>query len=83
MIAHARQRLGLDRPVWVRDLYYMRNALADDFGRSMVNGKPVIEDIRKFVARHPGQRHPLPQLPGEAAMDNLVVAAYRAKGLSG
>jgi peptide/nickel transport system permease protein len=48
MIAHARERLGLDRPVWVRYLYYMRNALQGDFGRSMVNGKPVIEDIRKF-----------------------------------
>jgi peptide/nickel transport system permease protein len=48
MIAHARERLGLDRPGWVRYLYYMRNALQGDFGRSMVNGKPVIEDIRKF-----------------------------------
>jgi peptide/nickel transport system permease protein len=26
----------------------MRNALQGDFGRSMVNGKPVLEDIRKF-----------------------------------
>src|SRR3989475_3438240 len=48
MIAHARERLGLDRPVWVRYLYYMRNALQGDFGRSMVNSRPVIEDIRKF-----------------------------------
>jgi peptide/nickel transport system permease protein len=48
MIAHARERLGLDRPLWVRYLYYMRNALQGDFGRSMVNSKPVIEDIRKF-----------------------------------
>jgi peptide/nickel transport system permease protein len=48
MIAHARERLGLDRPVWVRYLYYMRNALQGDFGRSMVNNKPVLEDIRKF-----------------------------------
>lgn len=48
MIAHARQRLGLDRPFWVRYLYYMRNALQGDFGRSMVNNKPVLEDIGKF-----------------------------------
>jgi peptide/nickel transport system permease protein len=48
MIAHARERLGLDRPLWVRYLLYMRNALQGDFGRSMVNSKPVIEDIRKF-----------------------------------
>jgi peptide/nickel transport system permease protein len=48
MIAHARARLSLDRPVWVQYLYYMRAALQGDFGRSMVNAKPVIEDLRKF-----------------------------------
>ena len=48
MIAHARERLGLDRPGWVRYLYYMRSALQGDFGRSMVNARPVIEDIQKF-----------------------------------
>ena len=48
MIAHARARLGLDRPVWVQYLFYMRGALQGDFGRSMVNAKPVMEDIRKF-----------------------------------
>jgi peptide/nickel transport system permease protein len=48
MIAHARERLGLDRPVWVQYLLYMRNALTGDFGRSLVNRKPVIEDIAAF-----------------------------------
>lgn len=48
MIAHARARLGLDRPVLVRYLYYMRNAAQGDFGRSLVNGKPVIEDLRRY-----------------------------------
>ena len=48
MIAHARARLGLDRPAWVRFVYYVRNVAQGDFGRSMVNGKPVIEDLRKF-----------------------------------
>jgi peptide/nickel transport system permease protein len=48
MVAHARARLGLDRPLWVRYLDYMRSALQGDLGRSMVNAKPVIEDIRKF-----------------------------------
>jgi peptide/nickel transport system permease protein len=48
MIAHARARLGLDRPLGVRYLLYMRSALQGDFGRSMVNSKPVIEDIRRF-----------------------------------
>src|SRR5262245_29069884 len=48
MIEHARGRLGLDRPMWVRYLLYMRNASTADFGRSLVNRKPVIEDLRAF-----------------------------------
>src|SRR5512134_1541985 len=48
MIAHARERLGLDRPRWVQYLLYMRNALTGDFGRSLVNRKPVLEDLRAF-----------------------------------
>jgi peptide/nickel transport system permease protein len=48
MIAHARERLGLDRPRWIQYLLYMRNALAGDFGRSLVNRKPVIEDLRAY-----------------------------------
>jgi peptide/nickel transport system permease protein len=48
MIAHARERLGLDRPMVIRYVLYMRSALRGDFGRSMVNNKPVSEDLRKF-----------------------------------
>ena len=48
MIAHARARLGLDRPRWTQYVLYMRNALTGDFGRSLVNRKPVIEDLRAF-----------------------------------
>jgi peptide/nickel transport system permease protein len=48
MIAHARARLGLDRPAWVRFVYYLRNVAQGDFGRSMVNGKPVSQDLKKF-----------------------------------
>ena len=48
MIAAARQRLGLDKPAWVRYGYYVRNAVQGDFGRSIVNSKPVIDDIKKF-----------------------------------
>ena len=48
MIAHARERLGLDRPMVIRYVFYMRSALLGDFGRSMVNNKPVSEDLRKF-----------------------------------
>jgi peptide/nickel transport system permease protein len=48
MIAHARARLGLDRPLWVQYALYMRNAATGDFGRSLVNRKPVLEDLRTF-----------------------------------
>ncbi len=48
MIAHARARLGLDKPAWLRFVYYVRNVLQGDFGRSMVNGKPVIQDLSTF-----------------------------------
>jgi peptide/nickel transport system permease protein len=48
MIAHARERLGLDRPLAVQYLLYMRNAVTGDFGRSLVNRKPVLEDLRAF-----------------------------------
>jgi peptide/nickel transport system permease protein len=48
MIAHARARLGLDKPASLRFVYYLRNVIQGDFGRSLVNGKPVIQDLRKF-----------------------------------
>jgi peptide/nickel transport system permease protein len=48
MIEHARKRLGLDRPVWMQYLLYMRNALAGDLGRSLVNRRPVAQDLRAF-----------------------------------
>ena len=48
MVAHARARLGLDRPLWIRYLYYVRNAVGGDFGNSIVNRKPVIDDIRRY-----------------------------------
>lgn len=48
MVEHARARLGLDRPMGIRYLLYMRNALTGDLGRSLVNRRPVIEDLRAF-----------------------------------
>ena len=48
MVAAARARLGLDRPLWVRYLYYMRNVAGGDFGNSIVNRRPVIDDLKKF-----------------------------------
>jgi len=48
MVAHARARLGLERPLWVRYLYYVGNAVRGDFGNSIVNRKPVIDDLRTY-----------------------------------
>lgn len=40
-IAAVRARLGLDRPLVVQYLYFIRNAIAGDFGRSYRSGLPV------------------------------------------
>jgi peptide/nickel transport system permease protein len=48
MIAHARARLGLERPTWIRFGYYVANVVRGDLGRSLVNGKPVLEDVRRL-----------------------------------
>ena len=48
MVAHARARLGLDRPLGVRYFYYMRDVVRGDFGNSIVNRRPVIEDLRRY-----------------------------------
>lgn len=38
-----RSRLGLDRPLFVQYAYFIRNAVAGDFGRSYRSGAPVRE----------------------------------------
>jgi peptide/nickel transport system permease protein len=48
MVAAARARLGLDRPLWVRYLYYVRDAARGDFGNSIVNRRPVIDDLERY-----------------------------------
>ncbi len=40
-VAAVRTRLGLDRPVVVQYLYFVRNTLAGNFGRSFRSGEPV------------------------------------------
>jgi peptide/nickel transport system permease protein len=39
MVAHA-QRLGPDKPLWARYLYYMRNAVQGDFATRSSIGSP-------------------------------------------
>ena len=48
MVAHARARLGLDGRCGSGTSTTCATRVQGDFGRSMVNRKPVIEDIRKF-----------------------------------
>ena len=43
----ARLALGLDRPLIVQFAIYVRDAVTGDFGRSLLTGQPVIDDIRR------------------------------------
>ena len=45
------QEMGLDRPVPVQYLLYLKGILSGDFGTSIVSGEPVWEDVkRRFPA---------------------------------
>ncbi len=41
------REMGLDRPVLVQFGYYLRDVLHGDFGMSLLNARPVSEDIRR------------------------------------
>src|SRR5215813_7462365 len=56
MIAHARARLGLDRPRWIQYLLYMRNAVTGDFGRSLAANREIIQDLWYYRPRNAGER---------------------------
>jgi len=43
------RRWGLDRPVLVQYLYYIRNLLHGDLGESISTRNPVAEDLKRFV----------------------------------
>lgn len=50
-IEAARIALGLDQPIWVQFLAYMRDVLSGDFGTSLRTGQSVISDIgARFAA---------------------------------
>lgn len=40
-------QLGLDQPIWMQFLHYLKGILSFDFGTSLITGKPVIEDIAR------------------------------------
>jgi len=43
----AREAMGLDKPVIVQFFYYLRDVLHGDFGMSLLNSRPVSEDIKR------------------------------------
>lgn len=44
-LAALREKLGLNRPLWMQFAGYMADILRFDLGRSMISGRPVGEDI--------------------------------------
>ncbi|HXZ35988.1 MAG TPA: ABC transporter permease [Thermodesulfobacteriota bacterium] len=40
-----RAEMGLNRPIWLQYLEAMKGLLLGDFGRSMVNGRPIAADL--------------------------------------
>ncbi|MEK6205502.1 MAG: ABC transporter permease, partial [Amylibacter sp.] len=43
----AYQQLGLDRPILVQFFYYVWDVLHGDFGDSLLNARPVVDDIKR------------------------------------
>ena len=49
-IAEMREFLGLEKPLWEQYLIYIRALLGGDFGRSIINGQPILDE---FLTRMP------------------------------
>ena len=47
--AELRKALGLDKPLIVQYLVYMKNVLSGDLGKSLWSGKPVTEELARRV----------------------------------
>jgi peptide/nickel transport system permease protein len=43
----AYQQLGLDRPILIQFFYYVWDVLHGDFGDSLLNARPVVDDIKR------------------------------------
>jgi ABC-type dipeptide/oligopeptide/nickel transport systems, permease components len=48
-VAAVRASMGLDKPIYVQYVYWMRDILKGDLGLSLRNGQPVIEVIKQKV----------------------------------
>ena len=44
-----RRGLGLDQPIWLQLIYYLRNLAVGDFGRSWISNRPVLTDILERI----------------------------------
>jgi ABC-type dipeptide/oligopeptide/nickel transport system permease component len=47
-VAQERERLGLDKPVFTQYLIYGQRFWTGDWGRSLLSGRPVREDVARF-----------------------------------
>ncbi|HMG51197.1 MAG TPA: ABC transporter permease, partial [Inquilinus sp.] len=41
------RQLGLDQPIWIQFLRYLRDIVSLDLGTALTTGKPVVEDIAR------------------------------------
>jgi peptide/nickel transport system permease protein len=48
MVAHVRAEYGLDKPLIVQYLLYMKHIIQGDFRRSLVDRKPIIDKLKLF-----------------------------------
>lgn len=44
-----RSQMGLDRPMWVQYLEALKGLLQADFGRSVINGRPISGDLKRAL----------------------------------
>jgi len=44
-----RREMGLNRPIWIQYLDTLKGLLQGDFGRSMVNGRPISKDLMRCL----------------------------------
>src|SRR5262245_35114432 len=47
-IEAARERYGLDRPIYVQYVIYLRDLVQGDFGVSFISKRPVTEELRQY-----------------------------------
>lgn len=51
VVQQIRTTLGLDQPLPVQYLYFLRNVIRGDLGRSLFNGAPVVEELAQRFPR--------------------------------